>query len=126
MTDPLELAIEIGAEDVDIVNRDEASNSSEDETNNKSERTADYNSISSNSSSDYQFKCDITDLRQVLKSLREKGVNELTTSFEYLPKILVELSDEKYEQANQLVDVVSEHEDVVEVYSNFALAEQTS
>ena len=111
---------------MDTVNRDEASNSSEDRTNNRSEKTGDDNSFSLNSTSDYQFKCDVTDLRQVLKSLREKGVNELTTTFEYLPKILVELSDEKYEQASQVVDVVCEHEDVVEVYSNFTLAEQTS
>ena len=108
---------------MDTVNRDEAS---EDRTNNRSEKTGDDNTFSVISSSDYQFKCDVADLRQVLKSLREKGVNEVTTTFEYLPKILVELSDEKYKQASQLVDVVCEHEDVVEVYSNFTLAEQTS
>ncbi len=77
----------------------------------------------SSSSQEYQFKCDVSDVRQVLKVLKEKEVNEFTTSFEYLPTTLVELSEEDYDRACQLVDIVGEHEDVVDVYSNFTLAD---
>ncbi len=104
--DPLEVAIEIGAEDVDTVSNNE------------------MQAVADSSCQNYQFKCDISDVRQVLKVLKEKGVNELTTTFEYLPKTLVELSEEEYEEACQLVDIISVHEDVVEVYSNFTLAGQ--
>ena len=162
-TDPLELAIEIGAEDVISVGEDddETNRSSSatnvqsltqvEETNAaegtyskqadaKTSRQADDGCLKEQgaketpseeelntppASMSYQFKCDIDDLRQVINSLKENGVECFTTSFEYIPKTYVSLRLDAYNRANKFVDLLCDHEDVVEVYDNFELEEQS-
>ena len=65
-------------------------------------------------------------MRQVVKSLRDKGAERTATTVEYLPKNTVELSEEDYESACELVDALCEYEETVEVYSNFVLAGQAT
>ena len=112
-TDPLEVAIEVGAEDVQ---RDRDSNS---EGASSLDSTTDNEQISEELY--VRFLCHPSALTTVSKALKSLGYTVAGGSLEYIPKSLVHLSQESYDSAVKLVCTLSEHSDVTEVYDNFAL-----
>ncbi len=94
-SDPMELAIEVGAEDVVHVHEEEL----------------------------VALKCDSSDMRAIVEAVQERGLTVSSATLEYLPKNLVSLTPESCESAERFVEVLSRHSDVVEVYSNFVLEE---
>ena len=92
--DPLDLAIEVGAEDISCGEQDE-----------------DGNEIC-------RFFCDLNSLRSVSDALRERKLNVTSAVLEYVPKSYVSLDEEKYSKACALLDALSEHSDVMHVYNN--------
>ena len=97
-SDPLELAIDVGAEDV-ISNGEEGG--SDDEC--------------------YQLKCEPNHLKAVSDAVKEKGFSVSSETLEYIPKSYVSLDHQAYDKATKLVDLLSSHADVMEVYDNFSL-----
>ena len=91
--DPLELAIEVGAEDV-----------SEDE-----EGTT------------MQLICEPHELNSVCNSISTKELEITSVSMEYLPISCVSLTMEQYSKAEKLMELLNGHSDVVVVYSNYEL-----
>ena len=114
-TDPSEVAIEAGAEDVLF-------------DNDSNENTCKEQHLHSDSSvqlTDEQrcvrFICNPSELSLVSKALQAHGYTVTAANLEYLPKTLVYLKRESYEKALNLVHILSEHSDVTEVYDNFTL-----
>jgi YebC/PmpR family DNA-binding regulatory protein len=97
--DPLELAIEVGAEDIDIQH--------------------DPNSESGDVV--IRLKCEPTELSVVCTAVRDMGLEISSAGVEYLPKSFVTLTQEQFEKAEKLVELLSEQSDVVAVYSNHEL-----
>lgn len=90
--DPLELAIEVGAEDV-----------LEDEED----------------TGHVLLKTEPSETRGVVEAVKKKGLTVSSATLEYLPKTLVGLSPQACEKAEKLLEVLSQNNDVVEVHSNF-------
>lgn len=101
-SDPLELAIEVGAEDV--IMSDNGRSDSEEEC--------------------YQFKCEPSEMRSVSDAVVKMGLTVSSSTLEYIPKSYVCLDERLYNKAVRLVDLLTENPDVMEVYDNFTL--QTS
>lgn len=72
----------------------------------------------------YQFKCHLKDLKLVSDAVREKGFSVSSATLEYIPTLLVSLSHEPYQKASKLLDLLSDHNDVMEVYANYVLESQ--
>ena len=102
VSDPMELAIEVGAEDVIIPNKsDESQDGTDDDC--------------------YQLKCEPTDLKSVSEAVMEKGLSVSSATLEYIPKNYVSLDEVVYHKAVRLVDLLLEIPDVMEVYDNFVM-----
>ena len=97
--DPMELAIEVGAEDVDVL------------TDSEDEREV------------VQLKCEQSELSSVCDAVRERGLEVLSAGVVYVPRSTVSLTPEQFGKAEKLVDLLNEHTDVVAVYSNHEIAE---
>ena len=102
--DPLELAIEVGAEDVSVKSEDTHAQGEEED-----------------GGSLVQLKCEPNELNAVCSAVREKGLAVSSASLDYLPKSVVSLTGEQFEKAEKLVELLSEQNDVVSVYSNHTL-----
>ncbi|XP_008052536.2 translational activator of cytochrome c oxidase 1, partial [Carlito syrichta] len=89
----LELAIEVGAEDVM-------------ETEEEEEKKA------------FKFICDASSLHQVRKKLDSLGLCSVSCALEFIPNTWVQLADPDLEQAAHLIQALSSHEDVIQVYDN--------
>ena len=100
MSDPLELAIEIGAEDV-------------------------LESLGEAEEEICQFKCEPSDLKMVSDALRKRGLAISSATLEYIPKSYVSLDSNAYEKATRLVDHLSEDSDVMDIHSNFLLKDDS-
>ena len=98
VSDPLDLAIEVGAEDISCGEQDEEGNEI------------------------CRFFCDPNSLRSVSDALRERKLNVTSAALEYVPKSYVSLDEEKYNKACTLLDALSEHADVMHVYNNITCA----
>ena len=118
-TDPMELAIIVGAEDVtaDDANQLQLENGME-------ESESDENDTNSNNDDCYQFKCTPRDLTVVSNAIKNHSFTISSASLEYIPVTLVSLSQQKYDRAVRLVELLSEQDEVMEVYDNFILEEQ--
>lgn len=92
--DSMELAIEVGAEDINV----------------QIDKETAHESI--------QLKCEPTELSIVCTALRDRGFDVSSAAVEYLPKSFVSLKQEQFEKAEKLVELLSEQSDVVSVYSN--------
>ena len=104
-SDPLELAIEVGAEDVIMSSTsDEGGSDCEDDC--------------------YQFKCEPSEMKFVSDAVTKMGLTVSSSTLEYIPKSYVPLDEKLYHKAIRLVDLLTENLDVMEVYDNFTL--QTS
>lgn len=98
--DPLDLAIEVGAEDCSAECEDDGSS--------------------------VQLQCEPHDLNAVCNVVKAKGLTVSSASVEYLPKSYVALTEQQVDKAEKLVELLSEHNDVVGVHSNYELdSEQT-
>ncbi|XP_012518154.1 PREDICTED: translational activator of cytochrome c oxidase 1 [Propithecus coquereli] len=89
----LELAIEAGAEDVKETEDEEENNI-------------------------FKFICDVSSLHQVRKKLDSLGLCSVSCTLEFIPNSKVQLADPDLEQAAYLIQVLSNHEDVIHVYDN--------
>ena len=116
-TDILEVAIEAGAEDV---HADREVN----EMDMTDELSSDPDYTDKQSTDDQQyvkFICMPSELTAVSKALQSHGYTVTSANLEYLPKSLVSLNKESYENALKLVYALCEHSNVTEVYDNFTL-----
>ena len=95
-SDPLDLAIEVGAEDVSCEEQDEEGNEM------------------------CRFLCDPNSLKSVSDALKEKKLKVSSTALEYIPKSYAILDEEKYNKACALLDALSEHADIIHVYNNIS------
>ena len=93
----MELAIEVGAEDVDVQTDPE---------------TADEV---------VQLKCEPNHLNAVCTAVRERGYEIESAAVDYLPKSCISLTQGQFDKAEKLVELLSEQSDVVSVYSNHDL-----
>lgn len=89
----LELAIEAGAEDVTEAEDEEERNI-------------------------FKFICDAASLHQVRKKLDALGLCSVSCALEFIPSRKVQLADPDLEQASYLIQALSNHEDVIQVYDN--------
>ena len=113
-TDLLEVAIEVGAEDVQSDKDSEGVDlSSNLDSNTDNDKIGEEQCV--------RFLCNPSELTMVSKALKSLGYAVAGTSLEYIPKSLVYLSQESYDSAVKLVCTLSEHSDVTDVYDNFAL-----
>ena len=96
-SDPLELAIEVGAEDVISKDGEMAMEEC------------------------LQLICEPNELKSVSDAVRRKGLTVTMETWEYIPTSYVPLVKESFEKALKVVDILNEHNDVMEVYSNFTL-----
>lgn len=112
-TDPMDLAIEVGAEDV---------------TADLTEPEGDESPATSGSElveggvadhSCFQFRCDLANLTGVSDAIKSRSFTISSASFEYIPKTYVELNLKRYNKALRVTGLLSEQEDVMEVYDNF-------
>ncbi|XP_059180653.1 translational activator of cytochrome c oxidase 1 isoform X2 [Centropristis striata] len=89
----LELAIEVGAEDVK-------------ETADEEEQPL------------LQFICDLTDMRKVRASLEELGMQVTSAGLEFVPNTFSSLDQEQLDAASTLIEALSDCPDVVRVWDN--------
>ncbi|XP_004618026.1 translational activator of cytochrome c oxidase 1 [Sorex araneus] len=89
----LELAIEAGAEDVTEAEDEEEKNI-------------------------FKFICDASSLHRVRKKLDSLGLCSVSCALEFIPNTKVQLTDPDMEQASYLIQALSNHEDVIQVYDN--------
>ena len=99
-TDPLDIAIETGFEDVMC-------------------------GINDGGEECYQFVCEVQSLMSATDLLQQKcqSVQVASSTLEYIPNSVVTLDDEEYKKAEALVAKLNDHPDVVRVYDNFVLKE---
>lgn len=116
-TDPMDLAIEVGAEDV-VADSSESDLGDDVSTPSESNQESEE---SEGSGACFQFKCEPKDLKSVSDAIREQSFSISSASLEYVPKTLVELEKEKYDKAVRLLELLSVQDDVIEVYDNFTL-----
>ena len=118
--DLLEVAIEVGAEDVQTDRNSEGTDLRDKSSSNlDSAAAADSDKIGEQQY--VRFLCNPSELTVVSKSLKSLGYAVAGASLEYIPKSLIHLSQESYDSAIKLVCALSEHSDVTEVYDNFVL-----
>ena len=98
--DPLELAIEVGAEDanVELIN------------------------VQNEKECIIQLKCEPNELNTVCSAVTDRGLVVSLAELDYFPKLCVPLIQDQFEKAEKLVELLSEQCDVVFVYSNHELA----
>ncbi|CAN9509221.1 unnamed protein product [Ophioblennius macclurei] len=89
----LELAIEVGAEDVQ-------------ETEDEEEKPH------------LQFICDMTELRKVRGALEEQGMQIASAGVEFVPRTLLSLDRDQLDAASTLIEALSDSPDVVRVWDN--------
>lgn len=89
----LELAIEVGAEDVQ-------------ETEDEEEKPH------------LQFICDMTELRKVRGALEELGMQIMSAGVEFVPRTLLSLDRDQLDAASTLIEALSDSPDVVRVWDN--------
>jgi hypothetical protein len=65
-----------------------------------------------------QFICDASSLHQVRKKLDSLGLCSVSCTLEFIPHSKVQLADPDLEQAARLIQALSNHEDVIQVYDN--------
>ena len=99
----MELAIEVGAEDVNV---DEGGCEVE---------------CGSGDSTTVLLLCQPNDLNTVCNAVREKNLELVSASVQYLPRSQVALNEQKLEKAEKLLHMLSDHPDVVGVHTNYVL-----
>ena len=113
-TDLLEVAIEVGAEDV------QSDRDSEDiDSTSNLDSTTDNDQMGEERC--IRFLCNPSELSTVSKAVKSLGYAVAGASLEYIPKSLIHLSQESYDSAVRLVCALSDHSDITEVYDNFVL-----
>ena len=107
--DPMDLAIEVEAEDV---TKDDNSDSTTSE---------DISESVSQNDTCFQFKCEPKDLKAVSDAIKARSFSISSASLEYIPKTVVLLSQRDYNRALKVTNLLSDLDEVVEVFDNFAL-----
>lgn len=96
--DPLEIAIECGAED--LVDNDD---------------DQDANTL--------QFVCDIANIKDVMRTAESLGLTNVSTRIDYVPNNTIGLDQMEYNKALGVVEELSNHDSVLEIYDNFYLSD---
>jgi transcriptional/translational regulatory protein YebC/TACO1 len=128
--DPLDLAIEVGAEDVitDSSELDSEEDVQEGAPTSASSSRETEAMVETKPVEDkcFQFRCEPGDLKCVSDAIKARSFTISSTSLEYVPKMYIELDRRKYERALETVTLLSEQDDVMEVYDNFVLKKEDS
>ena len=90
--DPLEIAIECGAED--LVEPDDDPDS-------------------------LQFICDVANVKDVLQAAESLGLTILSSRISYVPNTTIGLNQIEYDKALGVIEDLSNHESVLEIFDNF-------
>ena len=118
----MELAIEVGAEDV----TEDSSEPSESDEGEEGTHT-DAELVEEMKQADdkcFQFLCEPGDLKAVSDAIKTQPFTISSASLEYIPKTFIELDGREYKRALRTVSLLSEQDDVVEVYDNFVLKKE--
>lgn len=94
--DPLEIAIECGAEDL---------------LGNDDDQDADT----------LQFVCEVADIKDVTQAAESLGLTIMSSRINYVPNTTIGLNEMEYDKAIGTVEDLSNHENVLEIYDNFYL-----
>ena len=92
--DPLEIAIECGAEDLVETDDDQNANS-------------------------LQFICDVANVKDVIEAAESLGLTILSSRISYVPNTTIGLNQMEYDKALGLIEDLSNHESVLEIFDNF-------
>jgi len=96
--DPLEIAIECGAEDLVETNND----------------NQDADTL--------QFLCEMANIKIVTQAAESLGLTILSSKVNYVPNITISLNQKEYDKALDVIEDLSNHESVLEIYDNFYLS----
>ena len=120
-TDPLDLAIEVGAEDVTMDSDDPEP---EDQAASQSSQDGEGSTEGQSSNACFQFKCEPKEIKSVSDAIKERSFTISSASFEYIPKSQVALERVKYNRAVRLLELLSDQDGVIEIYDNFVLEKE--
>ena len=67
--------------------------------------------------------CQPNDLNKVCTAVREKSLELASASVQYLPKSQVALNEQQLEKAEKLLNMLSDHPDVVGVHTNYIISD---
>ena len=99
--DPLEIAIECGAEDL-LENDDDQ----------------DVDTL--------QFVCEVANIKDVTQAVESLGLTVLSSRINYVPNNTIGLNEMEYDKAIGTVGDLSNHENVLEIYHNFYLSNENA
>lgn len=119
--DPMDLAIEVGAEDV-TADLKELEDVEETEAPATSEPELTGEEVTEDSC--FQFSCNSANLKSVADAIKSQSFTVSSASFEYIPKTCIVLDRKKYKKAMRITGLLSEQDDVMEVYDNFVLKQE--
>lgn len=94
--DPLEIAIECGAEDLLETDDDQDTDT-------------------------LQFVCEVANIKDVIQAAESLGLTILSSRINYVPNTTIGLNEMEYDKAVGVVEDLSNHENVLEIYDNFYL-----
>ena len=93
--DPLEIAIECGADD--LVETDDQ----------------DADTV--------QFVCEVANVKDVMQAAESLGLTILSSKISYVPNTTVGLNEVEYDKAIGVIEDLSNHDSILEIYDNFYL-----
>ena len=94
----MEIAIECGAEDLVETNND----------------NQDADTL--------QFLCEMANIKIVTQAAESLGLTILSSKVNYVPNITISLNQKEYDKALDVIEDLSNHESVLEIYDNFYLS----
>lgn len=95
--DPLEIAIECGAEDLIETGDDQDADT-------------------------LQFVCEIANIKDVTQAAESLGLTILSSKINYVPNTTISLNQKEYDKALGVIEDLSNHDSVLEIYDNFYLS----
>ena len=91
--DPLEIAIECGAEDLMETDDQDADS--------------------------LQFICEIANIKDVMQAAESLGLTILSSRISYVPNTTIGLNQFEYDKALGVIEDLNNHDNVLEIYDNF-------
>ena len=91
--DPLEIAIECGAEDLIEADDQDTDN--------------------------LQFVCEVANTKDVMQAAESIGLTILSSRINYMPNTTIGLNQMEYDKALGVIEDLSNHDSVLEIYDNF-------
>lgn len=72
----------------------------------------------------FEIKTDTSQFMKVVKGLSEKNIKTKSSEVTYIPKSTVEVSKKDTEKALKLINILDDHDDVQNVYSNIEITQE--